>query len=479
MASNNLERSLRIGAPVISGTAGSVLFAGVGGILSQDNTNFFWDDTNNFLGLGTAAPAARLRIAGNQTAAAWTTAGIGLSIAAATYTDSSSSGTVPIQAGHVIGRPTFAANAATVYTDSATLYIPFSPAAGGNVTQTRTWGLFIDGGNARIDGRLVIGGTVNATNYTNSIMHIQPFSPVSGAPGLAGAWLTFPTGVIFNDTSTAASGTAAAHSFIGIPVSGISSTNATVTVTDATMFYIAGPPTASTNVTITNPYAFWVDSGNVRFDGRLSVNLATKPLASLDFGGFISEAAWGANGVLIRQRSGNATDTSSSGTVAIQAVNGVAITTLIASSATTYTDSTTFYIADAPTSGNNVTQTNPWAFWVDAGNVRLDGNVVLSAGTSAIGTSATNTLVLGTGTAPGSSPADVFQMYSADITAGNAAPHFRVEAGDIIKLYKVATYTPSNVTTDRSFDANATSIDELADVLGSVIADLQSTGLLG
>lgn len=40
------------------------------------------------------------------------------------------------------------------------------------------------------------------------------------------------------------------------------------------------------------------------------------------------------------------------------------------------------------------------------------------------------------------------------------------------------TYTPTNVTTDRAFDANATSINELADVLGSLIVDLQSLGLL-
>lgn len=36
------------------------------------------------------------------------------------------------------------------------------------------------------------------------------------------------------------------------------------------------------------------------------------------------------------------------------------------------------------------------------------------------------------------------------------------------------TYTPSNVTTDRSYDANATTIDELADVLGTLIADLRA-----
>jgi len=41
-----------------------------------------------------------------------------------------------------------------------------------------------------------------------------------------------------------------------------------------------------------------------------------------------------------------------------------------------------------------------------------------------------------------------------------------------------AAYTPTNVSTDRSYDANSTSVAELADVLGTLIADLQSYGLL-
>jgi len=44
---------------------------------------------------------------------------------------------------------------------------------------------------------------------------------------------------------------------------------------------------------------------------------------------------------------------------------------------------------------------------------------------------------------------------------------------------KPGTYTPTNVTTDRSYDANATTTAELADVLGSLIADLQTIGLIG
>jgi hypothetical protein len=44
-----------------------------------------------------------------------------------------------------------------------------------------------------------------------------------------------------------------------------------------------------------------------------------------------------------------------------------------------------------------------------------------------------------TGTSPTASIVDGFKQYSADIVAGNAAPHFRTENGGIIKLYKETT----------------------------------------
>ena len=40
-------------------------------------------------------------------------------------------------------------------------------------------------------------------------------------------------------------------------------------------------------------------------------------------------------------------------------------------------------------------------------------------------------------------------------------------------------YTPSNVTTVRSFDADLTTVDELADVVGTLMAALQTKGLIG
>jgi len=60
---------MAIGGSITSATAGSVLFAGTSGVLAQDNANFFWDDTNDRLGLGTASPNSRLHISGSTTAA--------------------------------------------------------------------------------------------------------------------------------------------------------------------------------------------------------------------------------------------------------------------------------------------------------------------------------------------------------------------------------------------------------------------------
>lgn len=71
-------------------------------------------------------------------------------------------------------------------------------------------------------------------------------------------------------------------------------------------------------------------------------------------------------------------------------------------------------------------------------------NIILG-GTSA-GTSAQRNFVVYNGTAPSTSPADGFSMYSADIVAGNAAPHFRTEKGSIIKLFQGAALTVSDGT---------------------------------
>lgn len=55
-----------LGATITGATAGSVLFAGVASALAQDNANLFWDDTNNRLGIKTAAPQTNLEVVGDR-----------------------------------------------------------------------------------------------------------------------------------------------------------------------------------------------------------------------------------------------------------------------------------------------------------------------------------------------------------------------------------------------------------------------------
>ena len=46
-------------------TEGSVVFAGPSGVYAQDNAKFFWDDTNNRLGINTATPQTQLTVLSN------------------------------------------------------------------------------------------------------------------------------------------------------------------------------------------------------------------------------------------------------------------------------------------------------------------------------------------------------------------------------------------------------------------------------
>jgi hypothetical protein len=57
--------SVAIGDSIGSATAGSVLFAGVAGVLAQDNAKLFWDNGNDRLGIGNAAPTTTLDVTGN------------------------------------------------------------------------------------------------------------------------------------------------------------------------------------------------------------------------------------------------------------------------------------------------------------------------------------------------------------------------------------------------------------------------------
>ena len=78
----------------------------------------------------------------------------------------------------------------------------------------------------------------------------------------------------------------------------------------------------------------------------------------------------------------------------------------------------------------------------------------------------------------GAAPADGFAMYSADIIAGNAAPHFKTEAGDVVKLYKETAAIAA-----AAFVANTSGIaDDTATfggyTIGQIVAALKAFGQL-
>lgn len=56
--------------------------------------------------------------------------------------------------------------------------------------------------------------------------------------------------------------------------------------------------------------------------------------------------------------------------------------------------------------------------------------------------------------------------------------NYTITLGGNVTFPSGSAYTPTNVTTDRSYDANATTTDELADVLGTLIGDLQTAGVI-
>jgi len=105
-----------------------------------------------------------LKITGGGSFPAWTTNGIGFSAAAATYTDTTSSGTVASAGVYAFGQPTIAASSSTTITDGATWYIAGGPANGTNTTVTNSWGLW-NVGKTRLDGSSQFG-TASTDTFT-------------------------------------------------------------------------------------------------------------------------------------------------------------------------------------------------------------------------------------------------------------------------------------------------------------------------
>lgn len=128
-------------------------------------------NTGVFTGLTAKGTTSTAKLTVDSTAlssTAWTTAGIGLKVQAATYTDTSSAaGTVAASHVHAIAAPTMASTNAITVTDAGTLYISGAPTASTNTTITNGWALLTPGNikaaNMTLTGTLT-GTASKATN---------------------------------------------------------------------------------------------------------------------------------------------------------------------------------------------------------------------------------------------------------------------------------------------------------------------------
>lgn len=107
----------------------------------------------------------------------------------------------------------------------------------------------------------------------------------------------------------------------------------------------------------------------------------------------------------------------------------------------------------------------------NAGNFHL-GSTSLLAG------SGNGNLIFQNGTAPSTNLADRHYYYSADVIAGNAAPHFRTENGAVVKLYQETTAVAAAAFVSNS----GTTVHETSTfdgyTLQQIVKALRNTGLL-
>lgn len=167
----------------------------------------------------------------------------------------------------------------------------------------------------------------------------------------------------YNDTGAMGTIAVMADAFVGQGTH--TGTNAR-TYTDSSSLYLAGPPVASTNVTMSNrPQTLTVAAGKSSFTPTATVASA----ASADLTGIAIPAT-------------TITLTGTTQVTAAQGLVNIAQATLTDGSAVTVDTYASLYIANAPTQGGMVTLSTGYALWVDAGTVRLDGTTLILGGIS-------------------------------------------------------------------------------------------------
>lgn len=120
--------------------------------------------------------------------------------------------------------------------------------------------------NSASSSRLIdlrVGSTIIASLSRVGQLMLTPQDYASGPSTLMeGAYFNIASAT-YTDNMTAASGTAPRFIAYAFQRPALAAGNTSVTTTNAATVFIASAPVTSTNMTITNPWALWIDQGNV------------------------------------------------------------------------------------------------------------------------------------------------------------------------------------------------------------------------
>ena len=129
--------------------------------------------------------------------------------------------------------------------------------------------------------------------------------------------------------------------------------------------------------------AFDFDGVTITLDAAAATQVVSSAAVSWNFTSGAKTGTPATTGSVERFSAQTFTDnaTAGSGTATAHVFYSIAVPTLAATNAlVTTTDAATWYIAGVPAAGTNETITNAWAFWVDAGNVRFDDDIIWLSG---------------------------------------------------------------------------------------------------
>jgi hypothetical protein len=390
-----------------TGAIGQVAYF-TGSTTQAGNNNLFWDATNNRLGVNTNSPTNSLHIVGTSL-----------------ITGSSSFG----------GAMSLSASSTSSYIASLIQT---------NTTAGVSFGLLVKGGTNSSDIAFIVQSAASSNLFR-----------------------------LFGDGQAIFSSSVTGTSFIktGGTSSEILAANGTV-ITSGTNITISGGVISSTNNgTVTSvglsssTSGVTIGSSPITTSGTITLSIATASgsqnglLSSTDWSTFNSKQAALTNPITGTGTTNNVAKFTASGTIGNSQIIDDGATVFINETLTPNAKLAVLQSTDSRYSGSFRTSATTGASYglrIQAGTnssdntfdvfnqagstyftIRGDGNIGI--GTSIISSTGSSTISVRSGTAPSTNVVDSFQMYSNDITAGNAAPHFKTENGAVIKLYQETT----------------------------------------